>query len=454
MHTSRLAVPCLVAFSACFTPPQETELGGNTGGGSATAGGGNIATAGGGNIATAGGGNIATAGGGNIATAGGGATAGGNTAGGGNVVVNPDGGALIDTLGMLPMADCFNPILPRECHDAGTCITFHQQGQQPQVVFQMNELPAGQSFNYTLGVTERGLLFVSSSAGQGGRLHLVAHGQPRVEVQTTAANQQLHAYGLHDSPGYGFWYRADISHGLTSVSQSLMLSTSDSAVFTNAFTAGFTARPFSRGTNYYAAVDDGVYSYYPAGGGRVATKQAPLSTPEDIVGIAGDDEGVVFVQCPQNRQGACRLFDARRFAPAVVPFASFTGLQGGGGGGAVSIAIAGGHIYVLGATRLYRVPRTGGAVEVVYRGEVFPAYGGTLASDSLKAIGNKLYLGSICEYDADAPGYGTVELDLATLQARWLNLDPAYPYVPYIAPYRGAEGQHLWRAVDGVYVVR
>ncbi len=109
---------------------------------------------------------------------------------------------------------------------------------------------------------------------------------------------------------------------------------------------------------------------------------------------------------------------------------------------------------MLGVTRLYRVRRAGGAVEVVYRGETFPQYGGTLAADSLKAICDKLYLGSICHYDADAPGYGTVELNLTTRQARWLNLDAAWPYVPFVAPYRGASAQRLWSAPTGVYVVR
>jgi hypothetical protein len=89
-------------------------------------------------------------------------------------------------------------------------------------------------------------------------------------------------------------------------------------------------------------------------------------------------------------------------------------------------------VYALTGRGLYRAPLTGGAPVSVYLGDDLPQHAGTLKANSLRAEGGRLFLDQACHLDADAPEYGTVELNLSIGRARWLNNDPAFPFVPQV----------------------
>jgi hypothetical protein len=168
------------------------------------------------------------------------------------------------------------------------------------------------------------------------------------------------------------------------------------------------------------AHSDGLYRYD-------ATTSAQLEVRQRIQAVVAQGAEVYFTACDTFQNvGPCTLW-RRSGALAAVPLFTVDDLLG-------SLVVRPEAAYVLGNQALYRVPRAGGPTERLYAGEPFPQYAGTLRQASLRADGDKLYLSQVCHFDADAPEYGTVELDLALGSARWLNRAPGFPFLPWVQP--------------------
>ena len=228
------------------------------------------------------------------------------------------------------------------------------------------------------------------------------------------------------------WFIAEID---TAAGRSVSLYLSNGTPWSAATVAALnvplpTSNGVAVGSDYFVAHADGVYSYYPAGGGRIA--QLP-----GVVKIAVTADEVLSVSCSAIAGVGCSLHRTDR--KTFVTQQLLGGVQDRVG----SIAMLGAQVYVLGTLGLIRVPLAGGASEVVFKGSPFPQHTGTLDPLSLSAHNGKLTFGSICHPDADAPGYGTIELDPAARTARWLNLEPEFPLVEGVKPFRGARTDPL-----------
>ncbi len=383
---------------------------------------------------------------------------GGGTGSDGGPAVLPDAG-FVARLANLDERRCNTRLpVPGACAvDGGECITFHRADGGVEEVATSTQVFSGSTFHYPLGLVGGGLAFVTYGVGGGSTLWHARPGAPPAIVQTTSDALQS-VYGVADArPTYGFWYLAERYAGSPPMltSRALMLDANlppSGATAASATLPRPTSNAAANGSNYYVAFEDGLHSFYPAGGGLISAVGA---TDETIVALDVDDEAVVYLQCRAPWPTRCHVFrvDHRPVPQTRLLLATLDGLAGGVGPG-VSIALLGGHVYVLGVQGLVRVPRAGGPVELVYRGEAFPQYGGTLQSGSLLVLGDKLYFGGICHFDADAPGYGTIELDPVARTARWLDDDPAYPFVPHVTPSGPAQYDRWWVASDGIYVHR
>ncbi|MBM4779131.1 MAG: hypothetical protein GQE15_15605 [Archangiaceae bacterium] len=85
-----------------------------------------------------------------------------------------------------------------------------------------------------------------------------------------------------------------------------------------------------------------------------------------------------------------------------------------------------GHVLVVEARRVRAFPKQGGAPFTLY--ELAPSNLGTLSAPRL--VGGRLFFDQVCERlspTVDVPG--NVELDFVLGEARWLNEDPAFPFV-------------------------
>ncbi len=396
----------------------------------------------------------ATGGGG--AAQGGGQGGGGGGGGGGSVVVNPDAG-LVTPLARLPEASCgrVESLAATPCpQDAGTCISLLRSGQAEVNVVTEADIPAVSNFGaFPIAPAGNGFLFSVSTTTQSSLYYTRAGAAPHV-LQSA---RELNVLAVANSPSYGFWYIAEPTSLSGLHSRDLMLVTDAasggaSIVVSTNLPEAPTSNAVAVGTNYFVAFSDGLHSFYPAGGGVISPLTSVTGEPERILHIAANTTDIVLLQCTLSSvRCAVRRFD-RATNQTTTLLRDLTRLVGGVLPGA-SVAVTGGHAYVLGVLELLRVPLTFGPAELVYAGEDFPQYRGTLRGNSLEAIGGKVYFGSVCSFDADAPGYGAVELDPTTLTARWLELDPNYPFVPHLQDAVFSRTV-AWRAPAGVFVTR
>jgi hypothetical protein len=179
------------------------------------------------------------------------------------------------------------------------------------------------------------------------------------------------------------------------------------------------------GSALFLAHTDGLYRYEAAFSGRVESRaRISAVVAQDSALFATE---LYFTACDTFQNvGPCTLW-RKSGALAAVPLFTVDDALG-------SLVVRPEAAYVLGNQALYRVPRAGGPTERLYAGEPFPQYAGTLKQSSLRTDGSKLYLSQVCHFDADAPEYGTVELDLTLLSARWLNRAPGFPFLPGVQP--------------------
>ena len=244
-----------------------------------------------------------------------------------------------------------------------------------------------------------------------------------VVIERSSEGEALRIFGIAESDSYGLWYQAQRTRRGQAAQRSLNLAAQGGAGNVAEPNLVATGQPQADGSEYYAINQQtpSLWSYYAAGGGSIVSGVVTAFT------IEGDT--IVVLRC---EAGACSLIRHTKFTvtPGIVlaselPIAGFGGVPYSPG---QQVAIAGQYVYAIGNRHLVRVPLAGGAAEVVYRGDDFPQYGGTLAPGSLRVRNGKVLFGSVCYFDADAPGYATIELDPSTNTARWLNLDTSFPY--------------------------
>lgn len=388
---------------------------------------------------------------------GGGAVAtGGGQGGGGGLALNDAG--LVTPLAHLAPARCgVARNIGGACQgDAGLCISLLRDGQpEVNVLTDLDVAPPTPFSLGPIGPASGGFLsLVRDGAGTQDSLWYARAGAAPHVVQSAS---DLSVIGVADQPAYGLWYIAVLRSSGGVETHDLMLAAGIAAGGTAQVAAPHltqlpTSNAVAVGSTYYVAFPDGLYSFFADGGGRLVPLTSVSGEHETITRIAADATDIVFLQCTDfPARCALRRYDRSTNATTTL-LRDLEQLVGSVSTG-TSVALNAGHAYVLGVLHLLRVPRAGGAVEVVYSGEEFPQYTGTLRGDSLQAIDGKLYFGSVCEFDADAPTYGAVELDPVGLTARWLELDPNYPFVPYLE--RGvSESARAFATSAGVFVAR
>lgn len=427
-----IAAVTMCLLSACFDAPQMLPLGSIDGGNSNPAGGGNAA------------------GGGSANTGGGGGGGGGNEQqdDGGFVIIITDGG-LVYPLPELPEESCGTQQQFACPNDAGACVTWETPGSQ-QIVITTAQLD---NFTYIAGRVGDELAYVTSSADGGSALWTAAAGRAPKLIHES---EEIAMSALSASPsGYAWWFVGAQGSGPNSrryeISYVLPTGGVNQAVSPKA--APPVSNGVAYGSSYVVALADGLHAFYPAGESLLV----PMSViaNDSIPSIAVDEatEDVFYVRFDiTNGHRLWRHSHSSGNETLLTDLPAMGGIYTKVGG---MIALHDGYVYVISVVGLYRVPMTGGALQLVFRGEAFPQYGGTLKSASLVRHGDKFYFGKICHFDADAPGYGTVELDIANLSARWLDLDPAYPLVPHVVGYQAwANEGSVYASPSGAFIFR
>jgi hypothetical protein len=346
--------------------------------------------------------------------------------------VGADGGVVgfIAAPAPLTEAQCQWASRNSDCaNDAGTCLTLYQPTQAPIEVLTDAQLGV-ENYHFTPFADEDWVFFTTYRSifdppgvsrfqaipALGGTLHDVL-----VLQQPTQRFNMVS--GVARVP-YGTWFVAEVSEN-TLTNRTLYLAsfgTTWNATVAKTNVPPLTTNAVALGSDYFVGHADGVWGYYAAGAGRIAQMTG-------VTSVAATNAEVVFSACTAT---SCSVYRHDRQSQLTTPVHGPVVDKIG------SVAILGGNIWALGAQTLTRIPLAPGAAEVVYRGTSFPQHAGTLHNGHLKVINGKLSFGSICEFDADAPGYGTIELDPVAKTARWVNLISGFPYLPSVVPFYGS----------------
>ncbi len=341
---------------------------------------------------------------------------------------------VVPTLAALPSQLCAWELPQVPCpNDAGPCLLLHRQAQAPLV------LSVDPGLRSLQGLSERmdSLLLLRSTAAPAPGdtdqfIALPLDGGASSLLVAADAGQDLSTSAIAESPTYGTWF-VTLSG---SVPQDRRLWLATSATSATVVSPSFRAwRMKARGSEVFATagtatetVGDSLTAAYAAGSSVLFTTPAG----EGIVDFAIDDTFVVVLVCSVGRGNACVLRRHSRQSPTVgvelasgLPLKPIAATEAATGG---SVLIVGGDVYAIGPRHLIHVPLSGGTVTTLYRGDDFPQYFGTLKPLSLRLRGGELLFGSVCYPDPDAPAYGTIALNPATNSARWLNLEPSFPY--------------------------
>ncbi|MGV3621634.1 MAG: hypothetical protein ACO1OB_12495 [Archangium sp.] len=423
----------LCLLSACFDAVEPLPLG-SVGGGNGSTGGGSAASGGG------------TASGGGGATGGGTSSTGGGD--GGLVVVIVDGG-FVYPLADLPEENCGSRQQFTCPGDAGPCITWDTATSQEVVVTsaQLANLHsvagrAGDELAYLTSLPDGGNTLWSAAGGRAPRMLREGDALSVSSISASASGYAWWFVGGHGSGPDSYGY--DISYVLPSGGVNVAIPSKP---------ASPTSNGVAWGSSYAVAMLDGLHSFYPAGESLLV--QPSLFPNDTIQGIAVDEATSDLFYVRFDSENGARLWrhdNATGDETLLTDLPSVNGVQLANGG---MVALHGGYVYVLSVVGLHRMAMDGsGDLQLVFRGEEFPQYGGTLKSGSLVVHGDKFYFGKVCHYDADAPGYGTVELDVVNLSARWLDLDPAYPLVPHVTGYLPWGEGPVYASPSGAFIFR
>lgn len=384
---------------------------------------------------------------------GGGTATGGGSGGGGGTAMGTGGGlsgtgggregwsleldaGIIAQLPALPPSDCDREMtLSNPCSDGGTCLGWLPANGT------RTEVPISFGLQRVLAQTPSGLL-IQTPAPQATVAVVDTAGQLSTLFATNATG--FFTTGVASVPNVGTWF-------VISAGEEVRLHFSQGTDFGTVIAtlpAIPVATPVAEGTTYFTAHEDGLYEYGFDHSARLyATGEATRITQ-----IAANATEVLFMQYrPEpflnqvwrfdraTRQSA-KLFDVPE------PVSAFNSLGH-------SLLWFNGSFYLLTPLYLLKLDLANTRVETVYRGDGFPQWWGTLKSGSLVSRGNKLYFGSICHFDADAPGFATVELDPVARDARWLDSLPTWPAVPYVTAREGfiVEGP-VWASTSGAFL--
>lgn len=422
-----LAVMTLCLMSACFDDPEELPLG--------------VVDAG----SMTGGGSGATGGG----TSSGGGTATGGGSGGGTQLIN-DGGLI--ELANLPEASCGNRREFKCANDAGPCVTWETTSTD-EVAVTSAELGAQRRIG---GRIADRFMWIAHSGVDHSVLWSVSPSTAPEKLETTDTGTLLRSVHAMSAAPFGTtrWYvgnYVDVSANnnrfdVKFVRPSGTVSTS----FTSA--SGPTSNGVAFGSNYAVAFQDGLY----LADDNTHTRIVSLAAGELIVDVAVDDARTFIFYVRSDSTNGERLWRHEISTGTQTLMASMPRTDGVNSERSGTLTVYGGNVYVLGVLGVFHMPMTStGTLELMFGGEAFPQYGGMMKARSLVRHGDALYFGKVCHFDADAPGYGTVELNLTQHSARWLDLDVNYPRVPHVAAYDAWEVQSpVYGGPTGVFILR
>ncbi|MGC4115140.1 MAG: hypothetical protein QM765_11135 [Myxococcales bacterium] len=333
------------------------------------------------------------------------------------VIVVADDAGLIPALPPLSESLCRTPPMPSPtCPVDGGCFMLVSQDGLAEVLVSLAELEAAQA--WVVHATEQRVLFQvrrGSAAGPERLVSVDVATRARIELDSQPPSQNVTYQTAATEPTYGTWLVRGTGAG--SRKYDLLLAVGDGAA-TGAM-PGIpmpTTRGVAVGTDYFVGHAGVLASYYPAGGGTLQK----LASGEELVDLAAVDGSAVYYLVAQKASVTTELrrYDRKAFTSEVLAQASER---------LVSLALVGQTVYALGGQGLWEIA-PGSSPRWRYRG-LFPQHAGTLDPKSLVAKDGKLYLAQICHFDADAPEYGTVEIDPVLGTARWLEEDPDFPFV-------------------------
>lgn len=360
------------------------------------------------------------------ATAGGG---GGSTATGGGEGSSPpwifslaDAG-FVPTEGSLTEAECGRTVaIDTSCGTTGeNCLQFKPNGYPAQ------QLTAPSSAQRVVGVTTDGALVKFSGYDV---MEVNRSGVTRTLFATNAT--QFSVSGVVSEPLVGTWFVTSTTFS-ANAGLSLAAPGTDLATYVDSLPSLPTAEGFALGQRYVTALADGIHEY---GRGVTSVRLYEVPNGKVITHLASSGSEIVFLQCESVAKYPCEVHElSRSTLTARKLFSVPTAMLGAEYGGGHALQYLNGAYYFLGTQALVRFRVTDGVIETVYRNRTTPEWDGTLKWASLVTRGSKLYFGGLCHNDVDHPGYGTLELDPVTRQARWLQLDPAWPSVPYLVAY-------------------
>lgn len=352
----------------------------------------------------------------------------------------------------LPEANCGTLQVLRCPSGPDGCLTWETPGTQ-QVVARQSEFGELQSI---LGRVGDEFVYVSANAAGGSTMWTrSATTAPRALKTTNAGTKLQSGQAISRAPsGSAWWFVGHYVTGVGSGTFEINYVMPGGQVATAATKSAYpTSNGVAFGSNYVVALNDGLYSFS-------ATDETRLV---QTTGIEGDkihsvdvDEanGFIFYVRYDGPTGD-RLMRRSINSQDEVLMSAVPRVQALGAATGSSLSVHDGYVYVLSVLGLYRIPvNTPGQLELVFAGEEFPQYGGTLQNLSLVRHGDKLYFGKVCHHDADAPGYGTIELDITQRSVRWLDLDPAYPVVPHVASYDSWPGGPVFASPAGAFIMR
>ncbi len=331
-------------------------------------------------------------------------------------------------------------------NEGGPCLVLHRKGQAPTAVLTGADF-VDDSFHFMSLVTDDYLFFatyrtVFTHPGPPRFVAAPALGGGMTDLLALPEHASLNNIeGAAWNPSWGLWFISDLND--VTPRRNVHLASNAGGELTGSSVAypdvgAPVSNAVARGSGYLVAHADGLYEYYPAGRSRLVEQ-------EGIRAIAANEDVVAYSVCAPPNFIDCTVHGYDRTALTTWAYTGFFG-------DVFSLAIVGDELFGLSGRYLFRAPLSGSVAAVRYEGGTLPQHSGTLLSRSLRADGNKLYFQQVCYFDADAPGYGTIELDPTLGTARWLNTDPDFPFVNNLGVYQGW-GPSPWANAHGIYTL-
>ncbi|MBK7862856.1 MAG: hypothetical protein IPJ65_30460 [Archangiaceae bacterium] len=386
-----------------------------------------------------------SAGGGSAGGTAGGASAGGAGGGsaGGLEAWPIDGGFNVPMLPMPAASVCVSPSLPPAGCNGEVCLVQYQYQQTPQLLLNPVSQQLGYTLHYLVKVTDTVTLFttynsVSMAAGPRRLMAIPASGVGPVvldEFSGTAWSTNVVAAAVAGNDVFWIYFEQS-----SQSSPGVYVLKRKSLVTAGPPIADVVAGPLvlpklgapldldlANNVAYYQTDVSGLYRVGLVGP-TTATAISGVAAPANLSAWTRVGNQLYVAECDQ---GHCRVYQLQVSGGMPVPVAwpqaeAFSRIH--------DLVSDGARLWATDGVSIAETWFDGSHQGLRYVTQTFPQWGGHLRPHTLAYENDKLYFGQICYPDADAPRYGTVELNLQGPSARWLIGTPENPFVPHYVP--------------------